>query len=177
MLDPTKTKPLDDYWEANKLSEETPTDLPDSRSSSSQQSEHDHTQSQASPTLKGPGRNRAISSASMLGSPGQGVSPHHPALSLPRLLDTFGPLIFPLYKAALLRKRILMVTQAPVELSCDFGMKISVRPQSLLANDLQFTMFQYFPIFRLPSPTFYLSSPSPLDFDLFSPLAFTILMP
>ena len=36
-------------------------------------------------------------------------------------LDTFGPLIFPLYKTALLRKRILLVAQAPVELACNFG--------------------------------------------------------
>ncbi|MCJ1397541.1 hypothetical protein MMC11_000735 [Xylographa trunciseda] len=114
VLDPTKTKPLEDYWEANKLSEETPTELSGSRSGSSQQSEHDRPRSQSS---LGPSRKRAISSASMLGSPGQGLSPHHPALSLPSLLDTFGPLVFPLYKAALLRKRILMVTQAPVELS------------------------------------------------------------
>lgn len=49
------------------------------------------------------------------------MSPHHPALSLPIFLDTFGPLIFPLYKAALLRKRILLVGQAPVELACNFG--------------------------------------------------------
>ena len=113
----------------------------------------------------------------MLGSPGQGLSPHHPALSLPRLLDTFGPLVYPLYKAALLRKRILMVTQAPVELSCNFGAIFFVQPQSLFADDLQFMMFQYFPIFRPPSPAFYLSNPSLLDFDLFSPLAFTTLIP
>ena len=50
-----------------------------------------------------------------------GVSSHHPALSLPLFLDTFGPLIFPLFKAALLRKRILLVGQAPVELACNFG--------------------------------------------------------
>ena len=66
-------------------------------------------------------RDRAVSTGSALALPGQSLSNHHPALSLPTLLDTFGPLIFPLYKAALLRKRILLVGQAPVELSCDFG--------------------------------------------------------
>ncbi|MCJ1392299.1 hypothetical protein MMC18_005166 [Xylographa bjoerkii] len=117
VLDPTKTKPLEDYWEANRLSEEVFTEISGSRPNSSQKSEHDRPQRKASPSTKGSGRNRAISNASALGSPGQGLSLHHPALSLPSLLDTFGPLVYPLYKAALLRKRILMVTQAPVELS------------------------------------------------------------
>ncbi|MCJ1285234.1 hypothetical protein MMC26_004574 [Xylographa opegraphella] len=126
VLDPRKTKPLEDYWEANRLSDEPPTDVSGSRPGSSQQSEHDRAKRPASPSSKGSGRNRAVSSASMLGSPGHGLSPHHPALSLPRLLDTFGPLVYPLYKAALMRKRILMITQAPVELSCDFVYDVSI---------------------------------------------------
>ncbi|KAH9826352.1 Protein LCHN [Teratosphaeria destructans] len=42
----------------------------------------------------------------------------HPALYMPGLLDSFGPLIFPLYRAALLRKRILFLTTPPVQRSC-----------------------------------------------------------
>lgn len=49
------------------------------------------------------------------------LSQSHPALSMPRFLDTFGPLTFPIYRAALLRKRILLVGSAPVQQSCDFG--------------------------------------------------------
>jgi hypothetical protein len=36
-------------------------------------------------------------------------------------LKLFGPLIFPLYRAALLRKRILIVTDTPVEFACNLG--------------------------------------------------------
>ena len=66
-------------------------------------------------------RKRAVTSASALAPPGQSLDPYHPALSLPYFLDTFGPLVFPIYKAALLRKRILIVGQAPVEQACNFG--------------------------------------------------------
>lgn len=66
-------------------------------------------------------RNRVISSASAMPPPGLSLSTYHPALSLSDFLDTFGPLIFPIYKAALLRKRILLAGQAPVELTCNFG--------------------------------------------------------
>jgi hypothetical protein len=65
--------------------------------------------------------NRKISTATMFPRSGQSLSPHHPALSFPAFLQQFGPLIFPLYRAALLRKRILFVGEAPVEPSCNFG--------------------------------------------------------
>ncbi|KAF2769140.1 hypothetical protein EJ03DRAFT_107697 [Teratosphaeria nubilosa] len=42
----------------------------------------------------------------------------HPALYMPGLLDSFGPLLFPLYRAALLRKRILFLGTPPVQRSC-----------------------------------------------------------
>ena len=70
-------------------------------------------------------RKRAVTSASALAPPGQSLDPYHPALSLPSFLDAFGPLIFPVYKAALLRKRILLVGQAPVEQTCNFGMQLT----------------------------------------------------
>ncbi|KAF2085460.1 hypothetical protein K490DRAFT_75097 [Saccharata proteae CBS 121410] len=44
----------------------------------------------------------------------------HPALSIMTYIDTFGPLIFPLQRAALLRKRVLFLTSAPVRLACEF---------------------------------------------------------
>jgi DENN domain-containing protein 11 len=66
-------------------------------------------------------RNRAVSGATAVMTQGQPFSPHHPALSLPKLIDEFGPLIFPLYRAALLRKRILLLSKPPVEQNCNFG--------------------------------------------------------
>lgn len=50
------------------------------------------------------------------------LTPYHPASSLPHLVDSFGPLIFPLYRAALLRKRILLMVEAPVHIPCNYGM-------------------------------------------------------
>ncbi|KAF3913786.1 hypothetical protein ABW21_db0200299 [Orbilia brochopaga] len=71
-------------------------------------------------------RHRSISDATALIYPGQSLSPHHPALSLPDFVLTFGPLIFPLHRAALMRKRILLVSDAPVEKICNFVYDISV---------------------------------------------------
>lgn len=54
------------------------------------------------------------------------LSEHHPATALPVLFNQFGPLTFPLYRAALLRKRILLVGEAPVEVNCNFVYAISI---------------------------------------------------
>ncbi|PHH55422.1 Protein LCHN [Ceratocystis fimbriata CBS 114723] len=51
---------------------------------------------------------------------------HHPAHSLSRLLDSFGPLIFPLFRATLLRKRILISCHAPVHEVNDFVYDFSI---------------------------------------------------
>lgn len=45
----------------------------------------------------------------------------HPALDMRALLETFGPLVFPVYRAALCRKRMLLLGSAPVQQSCNFG--------------------------------------------------------
>lgn len=50
----------------------------------------------------------------------------HPALSLPDLYDVLGPLLFPLYRAALLRKRILFVCEAPIRRACHFVYDIAL---------------------------------------------------
>lgn len=71
---------------------------------------------------RGHGRNRSQSEGAALIQPGHRLSPFHPAWSLNNLLDTFGPLIFPIHRAALLRKRILISTHAPVNEVCNFGM-------------------------------------------------------
>lgn len=64
---------------------------------------------------------RALSDATGFSPSDHVVSHDHPALSMPEFLDTFGPLVFPIYRAALLRKRILLLGTPPVQRSCDFG--------------------------------------------------------
>ncbi|KAH7329386.1 hypothetical protein B0I35DRAFT_44015 [Stachybotrys elegans] len=72
-------------------------------------------------------RNRSASDGAALSSTAnQRLSPYHPAWSLSSLLDKFGPLIFPIYRAALLRKRILISCHAPVREICDFVYDISI---------------------------------------------------
>lgn len=120
--DPSKTQPLEDFWTAHQARNEEESPVSPQNSPSLERTKRKQ-------TLNGQprSRNRAISTASALALPGQSLSPYHPARSLPKFLDTFGPLIFPLYKAALLRKRILLVGQAPVELACNFGRSISIQ--------------------------------------------------
>ena len=117
--DPAKSQILEDFWLAHKLPGEEVSQQETAESPSDGQAKR--RQSQASPNGITRTRSRAVSTASALATPGQSLSSHHPALSLPVFLDTFGPLVFPVYKAALLRKRILLVGQAPVELACNFG--------------------------------------------------------
>ncbi|KAF2756796.1 hypothetical protein EJ05DRAFT_501351 [Pseudovirgaria hyperparasitica] len=50
----------------------------------------------------------------------------HPALSMMEFVDTFGPLIFPLWRVALLRKRIVLMTAPPVKRACEFVFDISI---------------------------------------------------
>jgi hypothetical protein len=116
--DPDDTDVLQDYWQSHRASDgisQSQMDL-DSPSSlifkplgnrPSQNSRHT--------------RNRSASDGTALIPPGHNLSLHHPAWSLSTLLDTFGPLIFPIYRAALLRKRILITCHAPVQQACDFG--------------------------------------------------------
>lgn len=73
------------------------------------------------------------------------LAPYHPALSLPEFLDSFGPLVFPLYRAALLRKRILLVAEAPIHQACNYGMHFSfciIFNLLLISNES--TIFRYY---------------------------------
>jgi hypothetical protein len=71
-------------------------------------------------------RSRSLSEPGTALVPGQTLSQSHPALSLGEFMNTLGPLIFPIYRAALARKRILLVTHAPVEPACNFVYDISI---------------------------------------------------
>ena len=77
-------------------------------------------------------------------APSQGLSQHHPAKALPVLFKAFGPLVFPLYRAALLRKRILVVGEAPVEINCDFVYALS------LLSSIQKVLLPLLPVDDVP---------------------------
>ena len=71
-------------------------------------------------------RKRAQSDTTAGLAPDSTTTPDHPALCMPELLNTFGPLLFPLYRAALLRKRILILGTPPVQRSCNFVYMLSI---------------------------------------------------
>ncbi len=115
-MDKKETDILQQYWDANKAQgttarqplRETPIASPS-------------VSFRPGRPVKGHFRNRSASDGGALVAPGHRLSPFHPAWSLTTLLDTFGPLIFPIHRAALLRKRILISTHAPVHEVCNFG--------------------------------------------------------
>jgi DENN domain-containing protein 11 len=135
---------LQEHWEKNKIREGNPGE------DANGESPIPASRPKSSPQLNGYRRPRAISDATAMMSPNQTLSPHHPAISLPEFISYFGPLIFPLYRAALLRKRILMVGEPPVEQNCDFGMANSP-VHSLFADKSLSTISLSCPQYHLPS--------------------------
>ncbi|KAK2589827.1 hypothetical protein QQS21_012498 [Conoideocrella luteorostrata] len=118
--DRDQTDILDKYWDSNK-----------SVRSGQEQNEN----STAADLLPGDSptqerrthsRKRSASDGTALIPPEHKLSPYHPAWSLTTLLDKFGPLLFPIQRAALLRKRILISCHAPVHEICDFVYDISI---------------------------------------------------
>ena len=77
-------------------------------------------------------RSRALSDAAGFSLRDNVLSEDHPAMSMPEFLDTFGPLAFPVYRAALLRKRVLLVGSAPIQRSCNYGELITSKETELL---------------------------------------------
>ncbi|KAL8852835.1 MAG: hypothetical protein Q9221_002344 [Calogaya cf. arnoldii] len=142
--DPTETDLLDHVWQEHQW-REGEHDHPTSAEASPSAQREKRKQAKSSPNGQPQTRNRAVSSASALAPPGQTLSPHHPALSLSTYLDTFGPLVFPLYKAALLRKRVLLLGHAPVELACHFAYNISI------LSTLPSTLHNLLPLSPLPT--------------------------
>ncbi|KAL9637380.1 MAG: hypothetical protein Q9164_002225 [Protoblastenia rupestris] len=117
--DPEDTQPLEDFWTAHQLQD------PGSQEEGPALDSPSEVKARRKPPQPSPNghvrkRNRAVSTTSALALAGHSLSLHHPVRALPTFLETFGPLIFPLYKAALLRKRILLMGHAPVELACHF---------------------------------------------------------
>ncbi len=111
---------LVDYWEEHKAKD--PSTLADDESILESPSiiKFKFTQTSQSQS-KGHSRKRSASDGAVLLPAEHTLSAHHPAWSLLNLLETFGPLIFPIQRAALLRKRILIIAHAPVEETCNFG--------------------------------------------------------
>ncbi|KAI9863355.1 MAG: hypothetical protein M1813_003797 [Trichoglossum hirsutum] len=125
--DTSKTQVLEDFWEAHRLHDELGMPHPESPFDSPSSLRFRKSPWTASAVGSGGHRrNRSESDATGLVPVGQTLTPFHPALSLLELLHTFGPLVFPVYRAALARKRILLLTKAPVEQTCNFVYDISV---------------------------------------------------
>lgn len=120
---------LDEYWEKNRISEgeegrgDRATDVDGDSPKLKSRWRNDH-------KPDGYRRPRGISDATALMGSEPALSANHPAISLPNFLHDFGPLVFPLYRTALLRKRILMVGEPPVERNCNFGMFTSLPVRS-----------------------------------------------
>lgn len=133
---------LEEYWEKNRIQEG------DTGEDGDGDSPMLSSRPKSSPQTEGYRRPRAISDVAGLMKSEQILSPHHPAISLPKLVNYFGPLIFTLYRAALLRKRILMVGEPPVEQNCNFGKAKSW--SSLLRQSLTLAVYDLSVISSVP---------------------------
>ena len=111
--DVSKTEPLEQFWE--KFRSDHKQDAHNSKS------DVPESLVRPGPSWKGHCRNRTLSSLTAVLPTDQSLPPLHPALSIVKYIDTFGPLVFPLHREALLRKRILFIAPPPVRLTCEFG--------------------------------------------------------
>jgi hypothetical protein len=114
--DPESLAPLEEFWQEQNSKHgskgEEPSDNGEAKSHS---------------------RARAISTVSAVVKDEEGLPEYHPALSILRYIDIFGPLVFRLQQAALLRKRILFVGSPPVRAACEFGtVALTPRPSMKL---------------------------------------------
>ncbi|EXJ54854.1 uncharacterized protein A1O5_12920 [Cladophialophora psammophila CBS 110553] len=113
---PESVTALEQYWEKYKLQ-------PEERSS---QTPLESPAEDLSHRPNGYLKFRTMSTATTFISPHHALTPHHPALTLIDSIKLFGPLIFPLYRAALLHKRILIITETPVEFCCNLVYNLSI---------------------------------------------------
>lgn len=112
--DTKQTGPLEQFWHATRLRDEDPDRPPASSEGAVGGLEADDDGERGR-------KARRSTDAATLKVLHSGLDSAHPARSICTMLHTFGPLIFPLYRQALLRKRILIVTAAPIHHICDFG--------------------------------------------------------
>ncbi|KAF1947562.1 hypothetical protein EJ02DRAFT_449728 [Clathrospora elynae] len=99
---------------------------------------------------RGHSRARAMSTVSAAMKDEESLPEYHPALSILRYLDVFGPLVFRLQQAALLRKRILFVGIPPVRTACEFVYNLSVL-SSISPRDTEHLIPGIEDLLRLPS--------------------------
>jgi hypothetical protein len=125
--DPSDLRTLENFWETSKLSPEAQNaEVPPASS-----------RNNAEPSSNGYTKPRTMSTATTYIQPHHTLTPYHPALALMDSIQLFGPLIFPLFRAALLRKRILIITDAPVESACNLVYNLSILsavPKSLFVR-------------------------------------------
>ncbi|RYN36528.1 hypothetical protein AA0119_g12042 [Alternaria tenuissima] len=129
--DPEAVTPLDEFWQ-EQVSRHGKGDISDEGES------------------KGHSRARAISTVSAVMKDEESLPDYHPALSIQRFLDIFGPLVFRLQQAALLRKRILFVGIPPVRTACEFVYNLSVL-SSISPRDTERLAPETENLLRLPS--------------------------
>ncbi|PYI01775.1 hypothetical protein BO78DRAFT_352950 [Aspergillus sclerotiicarbonarius CBS 121057] len=141
--DMSNTQPLSDYWETHEIRESDASAMPPDSPLESPLSLRLRAHGDLRDAVH---RTRAFSDAIVLETPRPALTPFHPASSLPDFLDSFGPLLFPLYRAALLRKRVLFMAEAPVHTPCSY-----VYDLSLLAS-LPNSLLPLLPQNGLPSP-------------------------
>ncbi|KAK7535047.1 uncharacterized protein J3D65DRAFT_435843 [Phyllosticta citribraziliensis] len=122
--DTTKTEPLEQYWVDNSADRNRIDEGVDSTPSSPIVSRPPPSVLRKNKTYAS--RNRGLSNITQFHPGHETLSVSHPALSIIKYIDTFGPLVFPLQRAALLRKRILFITTPPVRLSCEFVYDLSI---------------------------------------------------
>ena len=79
---------------------------------------------------------RALSDAAGFSVREHVLSPDHPALSMPGFLDAFGPLVFPLYRSALLKKRVLFLGSPPIQRACNFGKYLDFTQGPILIHEV-----------------------------------------
>ncbi len=114
------TEALAQYWEDNCLDQKHAVPAQQSPPESPLSLKHADPSGPGTVQMKADRRSYSLSNNVALDAQ-HPLSPFHPASSLLDFLDTFGPLVFPLYRLALLRKRILFVGQAPVLRACNYG--------------------------------------------------------
>lgn len=123
---PDDTTALEEFWNQNKLAD----NWTSTKSPSASRTSLINTDGTNDRPI-GYQKSRSMSTGTIALSAMQGLSPHHPATALIESLRLFGPLIFPLYRAALVRKRILFVGEAPVEFTCNLGI-VNLTPYYML---------------------------------------------
>lgn len=105
---------MEEYWNKHKLEPNESSIQPPVEANDQQSDGYRKARSMSAATTFMPAQHRLM--------------PHHPAATLLDALRTFGPLMFPVYRAALLRRRILIVTDTPVEFSCNLGKHKAIVP-------------------------------------------------